>query len=806
MKGILFFLLSLCICLFSKCAWTQSAPDNLELWYKQPASVWTEALPVGNGRLGGMVFGDYKNERIQLNEESLWAGSKLNNNNPESRKHLPEIREAIFNGDYLKAEELSNRYMLGTPPQVRSYQTLGDLFITFDHTGSPTEYRRSLDLKSGISKTEYIINGIRIVQEVFTSSPQDILIVSLTADQPISAEITLCREYDPVYEKTGKRSGKRATDRPYANDYRNANSFAGFAGQIIDPESQLEGPGGKHMRYAAVMKVLGKNNSLEPFLTDSTTGFRIEQSKNIVIVLTGATDYNAEKMDMDTSADPYVKCVKILNQAEQFNYKELKAHHEQEYCSLFNRVGFTLGEDAMKKFPTDERLNRLKEGGQDNGLIPLYFQYGRYLLMSSSRNPGVLPANLQGIWNDLYNAIWDSDFHTNINLQMNYWPAEVCNLTETTEPLTSFMTSLTVPGSATALETYGAKGWVMHHLTDVFGRTGVADGVWGITPMNGPWMTFPVYEHYLFTADTAFLKKKAYPLMKGAAEFVLDFLVESPEGYLVTNPSHSPENKFLDPKNGEVSLLTYAPTIDTEIIRALFENCIQTCKILGTDQEFADRLTEAEKRLPPIVINSKGVIQEWIKDYDETEPGHRHISQLLGLFPLAQFTPETPELFKAAQATIERRLFYGGGHTGWSRAWIVNMFARLQNGDKAYENLMELFRKSTLPNLFDNHPPFQIDGNFGGTAGIAEMLLQSHRGSLDILPALPAALPEGTISGICGRGGFEVSITWSRGALSSLQVISRTGGPLLLRYHDKSFTSETKKGEVLRFNGNLKRL
>ena len=806
MRKIAFITLYLSVWLFSGCSRSKSGSDTLELWYKQPASVWVEALPVGNGRLGGMVFGDYKTERIQLNEESIWAGSKINNNNPGSLAHLPAIREAIFRGDYRKAEELSNKYMLGTPPRVRSYQPLGDLFITFDHSGEPTAYRRSLDLNTGVARTEYTINGNKIIQEVFASAPQDVLIVSLTAEQPVSPEIVLCREYDPVYERTGKRSGKRGTDLPYENLYRNEDGLAGFSGQIIDKESPLEGPGGKHMRYAAVMKVLSDNNFVEPFSTDTTAGFRIKPGKKIVVILTGATDYDAEKMDLDPSADPYQKCMDILARATQYNYRQLKELHEQEYRSVYARVDFSLGEDTMKQFATDERLKRLKDGGKDNGLIPLYFQYGRYLLMNSSRKPGVLPANLQGIWNDLYAAPWNADFHTNINLQMNYWPAEVCNLPETSEILTSFMERLAVPGSATALETYGAKGWTIHHLTDAFGRTGVADGVWGITPMNGPWMTFPVYEHFLFTADTTFLREKAYPLMKGAAEFVLDFLVESPEGYLVTNPSHSPENSFRDQETGQVSSLTYAATVDTEIIRELFDYCIRASEVLGMDQEFAARLAETEKRLSPIVVNSKGVIQEWIKDYDEPEPGHRHMSHLLGLYPLAQFTPESPELFKAAQATIERRLSYGGGHTGWSRAWIVNMFARLQNGDKAYENLMELFRKSTLPNLFDNHPPFQIDGNFGGTAGIAEMLLQSHRDGLDILPALPVALPEGTISRICGRGGFEVSMTWSEGTLSSLKVISRVGGQLTLHYGDKSFTSETKKGEVLRFNGNLEKM
>jgi len=421
--------------------------------------------------------------------------------------------------------------------------------------------------------------------------------------------------------------------------------------------------------------------------------------------------------------------------------------------------------------------------------------------MSSSRTPAVLPANLQGIWNKEMNAPWNSDFHTNINLQMNYWPAEVCNLSETSEKLVSFMEKLVVPGTITAREMYGTQGWTIHHLTDPFGRTGVADGVWGITPMNGPWMTFPVYEHYLFTGDTSFLKDKAYPLMKGTAEFVLGFLAESPEGYLVTNPSHSPENNFRDIKTGETSALTYAATTDIEIINALLDNCIEASEILRTDYEFASKLKEIKKRLPPVKINSKGVIQEWIKDYDEPEPGHRHMSHLLGLYPLAQFTPETPELYKAAEATIERRLSFGGGHTGWSRSWIISLFARLQNGEKAYENLLGLLRKSTLNNLFDTHPPFQIDGNFGGTAGIAEMLIQSHNGVIRLLPALPEEWNNGEVKGLCARGGFVVDMKWVNNNLEEAKICSAKGGKCSIMYQGEKQEISLKAGEkkVLNF-------
>lgn len=757
--------------------------SNLKLWYKQPAQKWTEALPVGNGRLGAMVFGKVYCERIQLNEESLWAGSPVNNNNPEALKNLRAIQELLLQERNKEAHELVSKTFIGTPPRIRSYQTLGDILLTSDSTSVIKNYRRELFLESGLCRITYVCEGVQYSREIFVSAPDNIIVIRLTADKSgaLNTSVQLVRDKDAQVRSEG-------SNRLVMN------------GQIIDEPDPLRGPDGPHMKFAARIVALNDGGSVHA-IGDT---LKVTGANALTLLLTAATDYCLEKLNFDRSINPVNICKKILARAEKKSFEKLKKNHIEENRSLFSRMQIELGKSPLSNLPTDDRLKAVQEGKKDPGLIALYFQYGRYLLMGSSRRPGMLPANLQGIWNEHFKAPWNSDFHTNINLQMNYWPAEVCNLHETVMPLTDFLSILRTPGRVTAKEMYDAGGWTLHHLTNPFGRTGVADGPWGVTPLNGPWMTFPLWRHYEFTGDQAYLREKAYPVMKESAQFVLDFLIEDKEGRLITAPSHSPENRFILPGTGERFTLTYAATTDIQIIKALFSNCIATGEIQNVDSEFRDKLKAALQKLPSIKIGNDGTIQEWIKDYEEAEPGHRHMSHLLGLYPLAQITPRTPELFQAAKNTIQKRLQHGGGHTGWSRAWIINFFARLLDGEKAYENVLELLRKSTLPNLFDNHPPFQIDGNFGGAAGIAEMLLQSHGGEIVLLPALPEAWQEGNIKGLCARGGFETDMIWKGGVLSEIKIYSKQGNPCLIRYKDRIIKIETKKGKTYTLSGELK--
>ncbi|WP_239696903.1 glycosyl hydrolase family 95 catalytic domain-containing protein [Paenibacillus oryzisoli] len=747
----------------------------MKLWYRQPAEEWVEALPVGNGRLGGMVYGGIKGEQIALNEETLWSGTKRGGEREEPLRHLDESRRLIFAGRYSDAQAVIEAHMLG--PAGNAFQAMGDLEIVMSHSSSVEDYRRELDLRTGLCRTDYVSNGVGIKREIFVSAVDQVMVVRLEADRSgaIELEAALTSRLNYGVKKCG-------IDRII---------LTGAAPSLLDHEKELSEDTVVYEENQGIQFQVHLQAILDGGIVETHGGRLVVKGADAVtLLLTAATSFNGFDRDPALEGlDPRPRCDAWLNEAAKLSYAELRERHISDITLYFDRVKLELDAPSREDIPTDERIAAVLAGQADERLTELFFQFGRYLMISASR-PGTQPTTLQGIWNNMTKPPWSCNYTTNINTQMNYWPAEVCNLAEFHEPLFELLEDLRIAGARMAKAYYNCRGWASHHNVDLWRNTTPSPGSasWAYWPMGGVWLCQHLWEHYAYGLDQDFLRNKAYPIMKEAAQFCLDYLVEDEEGNLVSVPSTSPENTFIAP-DGQRSAVSMSSTMDIALMRELFTNCIEAARVLEMDAAFSQSLQEALERLLPLRIGQHGQLQEWFRDFDEAEPGHRHTAHLYPLHPGNQITVRgTPELAKAARVSLDRRRIHEGEDTiGWCYSWNISMYARLEDAETAHSYLTKLLG-NPFPNLFNahRHPkitfyPLTIEANFAASAGIAELLMQSHAGELHLLPALPKAWPSGRISGIRARGGYELDLDWADGKLRSAAIRATQSGRCQVR-------------------------